>query len=687
MNAPTNIKRTHLSRRNASSLLAVLVTIGFSILLAVAAAVALFSEQRQVHAQTTPTQAPYAVTDLGTLYGGYESHAYGINNSGQVVGGARAPTGSYLAFLYENGQMKDLGNFPGGYPRESFANDINDSGQVVGYGYTELAEQHAFLYENGQMKDLGTFGGFYSRANAINNSGQIVGTAYTTDGHPHAYLRTDIGGFMEFMDLGTFGGLESFANGLNDSGKVIGTAKTDNGYYRAFIYETGYMSDLGTLPGGLESFANDINNSGQIVGESRTDGGYRHAFLYENSQMKDLGTLPGGLESFTNDINNSGQVVGAAATSSGDYRAYLYENDQMKDLNSLIAQDSGWTLRSAQAINDKGQIVGTGINKDGQTRAFMLTPVTGDEVAPTTTASATTADGNIYTPDRWTNKDITVGLIAQDNAGGSGVKQVTYSVTNEDQQVAGETVQGNEVSVPITSEGTNVLSYYATDNALNTETPHNTVTIRIDKKAPTTEATLSSEPNTSGYYTRPVTATLTATDNTGGSGVKEIVYSINGGSNTTVAGASASVPITTEGTTTVSYFAADNAGNIEQAAKAVTVKLDMSALTVSTYPNANDPNATMGKADLVTATFSRGVKGVSEQTFYLKHFTINKNGKETYVPVDAKVTTPNDITAVLNPTKDLARGTYQATITNGVTDMAGIPLAGAPYSWKFTVVR
>ena len=93
----------------------------------------------------------------------------------------------------------------------------------------------------------------------------------------------------------------------------------------------------------------------------------------------------------------------------------------------------------------------------------------------------------------------------------------------------------------------------------------------------------------------------------------------------------------------------------------------------------------MGKADLVTATFSEEVKGVSEQTFFLKQYTLSKNGKETYVPVTAKVTTPNGITAVLDPTKDLAKGTYQATITAGVTDKAGNALV--PKTWSFTVMK
>ena len=40
-------------------------------------------------------------------------------------------------------------------------------------------------------------------------------------------------------------------------------------------------------------------------------------------------------------------------------------------------------------------------------------------VAPSTTASATTASGASYESDTWTNEDVEVTLSAQDNEGGS----------------------------------------------------------------------------------------------------------------------------------------------------------------------------------------------------------------------------------------------------------------------------
>ena len=63
--------------------------------------------------------------DLGTL-GGAQSYAYGINNSGQIVGIAQTANGTYHGFIYSgNGPMVDLGTYQ--------ATLINDGGQVVAY--------------------------------------------------------------------------------------------------------------------------------------------------------------------------------------------------------------------------------------------------------------------------------------------------------------------------------------------------------------------------------------------------------------------------------------------------------------------------------------------------------------------------------------------------------------------------
>jgi probable HAF family extracellular repeat protein len=85
----------------------------------------------------------YSITDLGTLPGGYESIAYGINNRGQVVGYSTTASGEYHAFLWEDGEMTDLGTLGGAY---SVAYGINSRGQVVGYSASASGENHAVLW-------------------------------------------------------------------------------------------------------------------------------------------------------------------------------------------------------------------------------------------------------------------------------------------------------------------------------------------------------------------------------------------------------------------------------------------------------------------------------------------------------------------------------------------------------------
>jgi len=136
------------------------------------------------------------MTDLGTL-GGTSSGAYGINNSGQIVGNASiAGNTAAHAFLYSGGIINDLGILDGA--TSSFAFGINNSGQVVGFSETvgDNTANRAFLYTNGAMLDLNSLisadsGWALKVASAINDSGQIIGSGII-NGQTHAFLMTPV---------------------------------------------------------------------------------------------------------------------------------------------------------------------------------------------------------------------------------------------------------------------------------------------------------------------------------------------------------------------------------------------------------------------------------------------------------------------------------------------------------------
>jgi hypothetical protein len=149
-----------------------------------------------------------------------------------------------------------------------------------------------------------------------------------------------------------------------------------------------------------------------------------------------------------------------------------------------------------------------------------------------------------------------------------------------------------------------------------------------DTTKPSTTATPSPAPNSAGWNNSDVKVHLSATDNEGGWGVKKITYSASGAqtiANTDTSGSSADINLSAAGTTTLTYYATDNAGNVEDQ-KTLTLKIDKSAPTVTdakatTSPNANGwyntnvtnkftaSDSTSGLADSTHASFSKTTTG------------------------------------------------------------------------------
>jgi hypothetical protein len=149
-----------------------------------------------------------------------------------------------------------------------------------------------------------------------------------------------------------------------------------------------------------------------------------------------------------------------------------------------------------------------------------------------------------------------------------------------------------------------------------------------DTTKPSTTATPSPAPNSAGWNNSDVKVHLSATDNEGGWGVKKITYSASGAqtiANTDTSGSSADINLSAAGTTTLTYYATDNAGYVE-APKTLTLKIDKTAPTVTdakatTSPNANGwyntnvtnkftaSDSTSGLADSTQASFSKTTTG------------------------------------------------------------------------------
>lgn len=237
------------------------------------------------------------MNDLGSLAPGSWTKAFDINDLGQIVGySAVTPEGntSNRAFLSSAGSMTDLGTLGGSV---SYAYGLNNSGQVVGWSNTSTSSaERAFLYANGAMTNLGAMGGVSSVALDINESGYIVGHTRSATDVVRGFVRQPNG---NVINLGTLGGTDSGANAINNSGTVVGQSKMPgDSFTHAYIYKNGVMTDLNSLANSSVSgwdlrSASDINDSGQIVGTGTHNGQQRAYLLTPVPQLKQpLGPPP-----------------------------------------------------------------------------------------------------------------------------------------------------------------------------------------------------------------------------------------------------------------------------------------------------------------------------------------------------------------------------------------------------------
>jgi len=194
---------------------------------------------------------------------------------------------------------------------------------------------------------------------------------------------------------------------------------------------------------------------------------------------------------------------------------------------------------------------------------LLPAPVSVDLIPPTAILSLSPPANS----NGWNNSPVSVNIVASDT--GSGVSQILDWVDGG--PVA--STAASSATASVSGAGAHTVGVRVLDNAGNISQQY-TQAVNIDVTPPATTATPSSSPNNAGWYNASVGINLNSTDS-GGSGVAQIQYSLTGASSGSqiVPGATASVSITANGATILTYFAVDNAGNIESS-HTLTVNID-----------------------------------------------------------------------------------------------------------------
>ncbi|MCX6006964.1 MAG: hypothetical protein NTZ34_06845 [Chloroflexi bacterium] len=122
----------------------------------------------------------------------------------------------------------------------------------------------------------------------------------------------------------------------------------------------------------------------------------------------------------------------------------------------------------------------------------------------------------------WNNSDVTVKLTSEGQKGGANIKSIHYKLTGA--TVGEKSVQANNTSITISTEGTTTLTYSATDNTTNRE-QEKSIVLKLDKTVPNvTIATSRDKIQATGHKTVNVLVSGAATDNL--SGVSSTVFNV-----------------------------------------------------------------------------------------------------------------------------------------------------------------
>ena len=306
----------------------------------VAAAYALNNSGEVAGTSSAPTAAIATIFNAGkatsvSTLGSNVSVATAINDTGQIAGYNffySNPNFNPQAFLYSNGSMKSI-NSPSLFPSGAEAWGINNSGQVIGTGYLSSSSFHAFLYSGGKMTDLGPPGSYQASAAAINNLGQIVGSYYFTTSGAGAFIYSN-GKITQLPVPAGASAVSAYA--INDNGAIAGALYFTSGSPpHAASYSNGVWTDLGAIAGAASNLAKGINIAGQVVGTAYFPQTQYHPpkpgkhvpFISSSGGLVDLNTLiPTGTGFTITDalgINDSGQIVCNATNASGSEHAVL----------------------------------------------------------------------------------------------------------------------------------------------------------------------------------------------------------------------------------------------------------------------------------------------------------------------------------------------------------------------------
>jgi hypothetical protein len=275
-------------------------------------------------------------------------------------------------------------------------------------------------------------------------------------------------------------------------------------------------------------------------------------------------------------LKEDGTVVAVGDNGFGQLNVSIWTN--------IKAIAAGWY--HTVGLREDGAVVAVGYNGYSQLDVSSWTNImpicdsacaaNQDVIPPITITMMTGTLGN----NEWYVSDVQMTLTATDNDGGSGVKEIHYTLDGTE-----AVVQGSSASLSIVGDGTHTVTWYAIDIAGNVETPALEMSINIDKIPPLIPSLFADPPILWPPNHKMMDVLIGGSVTDDGSGIASTIITVTdeyGSYNMTVPGFGSAIPLESwrEGTDrdgrlyTITAVTADKAGNQSTGTSTVLVPHD-----------------------------------------------------------------------------------------------------------------
>ena len=350
---------------------------------------------------------PYTLIDIGDLAPPGQSdgtNATGMNELGHVAAVTGDGTNGGIAVLYRDGELVQLGGFPGEIVGGG-SKGVNNLDQVVGWSLMQHPvfggwQSEPFLWTegSGMVNPIDHLPENYNGESwGINDSGQQT---FNTGG---ASFWDPVTGFhqIHFEGQPVNSGWKAWE--INEDGVVCGSARGPSGFNDAFRYVSATDTTINLNDPLLDhhSDAYGLNDRGDIAG---------WAFQFDNFQKAMVWTADGqslrlpagelGVNQFqgtAEHMNNHGDVVGqdtfpGPTGGNPDFEPIGWVATEVLDTSPIVktrlvdlidpAEAALWRILHPFEINDRGEICGIATaaagGPSGGARGFLMVPNTPD---------------------------------------------------------------------------------------------------------------------------------------------------------------------------------------------------------------------------------------------------------------------------------------------------------------------